>query len=134
MTYANTITPYLCVKDAASALDFYTCAFGAVETSRMHDDSGRISHAEFAIGDAVLMISDEHPEINVFSPETIGGSPVLLVLNVADVDALFAQAVAAGATVDRPLQDSFEGALRTGKLADPFGQRWMITTQKGELG
>jgi PhnB protein len=76
------------------------------------------------------MISDEYPEIDVLSPQSLGGSPVMIVLNVVNVDALFNQAVSAGATVVRSLQDSFEGALRTAKVNDPFGHRWLILTRK----
>ncbi len=126
-----TATPYLCNRDTAGALAFYEKAFGAVETMRLTDDQGRVSHAEIKIGDARIMVSDEHPEINVLSPQTLGGSPVMIVLDVEDVDALFHQAVAAGMTVDRPLQDGFGGALRTAKLIDPYGHRWMILTRRG---
>jgi PhnB protein len=128
-----TATPYLCAKDTASAIAFYKKAFGAIETARLTEPSGRISHAEITIGDARIMISDEFPEINVLSPQTIGGSPVMIVLEVEDVDALFSQAVSAGATVDRPLMDAFDGAMRNGKLVDPYGHRWMILTQMEEM-
>ncbi len=113
-------TPYLTARDAAAAIDFYTRAFGAVESSaRIVDASGRIGHAEFMIGDALIMISDEHPEIDVLGPQSLGGSTSALVLTVDDADAAFAQAVSAGATVIRPLKDEPYG--RTAKLADPFG-------------
>lgn len=128
-----TATPYLCAKDTASAIEFYKKAFGAIETARLTEPSGRISHAEIAIGDAQIMISDEFPEINVLSPQSIGGSPVMIVLEVENVDTVFNQAVAAGATVDRPVMDGFDGAMRNGKLVDPFGHRWMILTQMEEL-
>lgn len=128
-----TATPYLCVKKAAEALEFYKRAFGAVETWRITDDDGRVAHAEIKIGDALIMISDEFPEINVFSPETIGGSPVMIVLDVQNVDTLFNQAVAAGAKVDRPLADRFDGALRNGKLNDPYGHRWMLSMKIAEI-
>ena len=122
-----TVTPYLCAKDAPAALEFYKKAFSAVETLRWPDPSGRISHAEFKIGEAVIMLSDEHPEIDVLSPATLGGSAVLLVLTVPNVDALFAQAVAAGATVRGPVTDQPYGR-RSGQLVDPFGYRWDIGT------
>ncbi|HEU5014744.1 MAG TPA: VOC family protein [Roseiflexaceae bacterium] len=131
MPHTTTVTPYLCTKDTASAIEFYRQAFSATETYRLNGDDGRIAHAEIKIENAVIMLSDEHPEINVLSPQTIGGSPVLLVLDVADVDAVFAQAVAAGAMVERPIEDSFGGTLRNGKVIDPFGHRWMILTYKG---
>ena len=129
MPYVTMITPYLCAKDAARAIDFYVQAFGALETLRLPDDDGRVSHAELMIGHAKIFISDEYPEIGVLSPTTIGGSPIMVVLEVSDVDSLFNQAVAAGAKVDRPLMDRFDGALRNGKLIDPFGHRWMLTSR-----
>ncbi len=124
------VTPYLAVKDSAAAIDFYQRAFGAVEMSRIPDEHGRISHAEVRLGSLPLMISDEYPEIGVLSPQSLGGSPVMVILEVADVDALFARAVAAGAMVVRPLQDGFDGALRTAKVDDPFGHRWMLLTKR----
>jgi PhnB protein len=128
--YRNTVTPYLCVKDSAAAIAFYQKAFGAVETVRFTDDEGRIGHAEIRIGEAAIFISDEFPEIGVLSPSSVGGSPVMLVLDVDDVDTLFNQAVTAGAKMDRPLADTFDGAMRNGKLIDPFGHRWMLSTWK----
>jgi len=128
-----TATPYLCCKDASSAIEFYKAAFGAEETMRIPEPSGKVSHAEVSIEGAAIYISDEYPEINVLSPQTIGGSPVMIVLDTPDVDSLFHKAVAAGATVDRPLQDGFDGALRTGKLIDPYGHRWMVVTERGEI-
>lgn len=129
----TTITPYLCVKGAAQAIEFYKQAFGAAEAMRLVDSDGRVSHAEIEIGGSPIYLADEFPEINVFSPKSIGGSPVLIVLRVADVDALFNQAVAAGATVERPLEDGFEGAHRTGKLVDPFGHHWLVLTELEEV-
>lgn len=126
------ITPYLCVSDTDYAIDFYKRAFGAVEIMRLPDeaDGGKISHAEIKIGDIPIMISDEYPEINVLSPETIGNSPVMLVLEVADADATFERAIAEGALVVRPMSDRFDGEMRNGKLDDPFGHRWMILSRK----
>jgi PhnB protein len=125
-----TATPYLCVKDTAAAINFYTRAFGAVETARLIQPDGRIGHAEIRIGGAPIFISDEFPEIGVLSPASLGGSPVMIVLDVPDIDALFDQAIAAGAIADRPVADQFGGAQRNGKLIDPFGHRWMILTRK----
>ena len=122
-----TITPYLCFTDTAAAIAFYTEAFGAVETDIIIEEDGRIGHAELRIGEAALLLSDEFPEIGVLSPATIGGSPIMLVLEVPDVDAVFAQAVAAGAAPDRPVAGE---SLRNGKIIDPFGHRWMILTRK----
>ena len=126
-------TPYICTKGAAQAIDFYKQAFGATEEVRLIDDQGRVSHAEIRIGGAPIFLADEHPEINVFSPETIGGSPVLIVLQVPDVDALFHQALAAGATVERPLSEGFDGAHRTAKVIDPFGHHWLLLTAREEI-
>lgn len=124
------VTPYLVVKDASAALRFYALAFGAVEVYRLPDEAGRISHAEMRLGGLPVMLSDEYPEIEVLSPQTLGGSPVMVILEVADVDALFARAVAAGARLVRPLQDGFDGKLRTAKVDDPFGHRWMLLTRR----
>ena len=121
------VTPYLCVKGAASAIEFYRQAFGAVETLRIPATNGRIGHAEIRIGGAPIFLADEFPEIDVLSPQTIGGSPVLIHLTVPDVDTLFAQAVAAGATILRPVADQGHG-MRNGKLTDPFGHNWMLTS------
>ena len=132
--YRTTVIPYLCATDATAAIAFYKRAFGAVVTLLLPDAQGRVSHATLQVGGAEFYLSDEYPAIDVRSPQTIGGSPVLIVLDVPDVDALFAQAVAAGATVDRPLADQFDGALRNGKLIDPFGHRWMLSTTRGPVG
>lgn len=118
-------TPYLSVRDAARAIEFYTKAFGATESSKRYIESdGRVGHAEFTIGDAQIFISDEFPEIGVRGPQSLGGASSGIVLEVDDADAIFNQAVAAGATVVRPLKDETYG--RTGKLADPFGHIWFI--------
>ena len=125
-------TPYLCCKNAAEALDFYHQAFGALETMRLSEPGGRIGHAEMTIGKAQIMISDEYADMGVLSPESLGGSPVLIHLYVADVDAVVARAAAAGATVTRPPADQFYGD-RSASLVDPFGHRWMIATRKEEV-
>ncbi len=123
----HSVTPYLIIRGAAKALDFYKRAFGAVELLRMEAPEGRIGHAEIRIGDSTIMLADEHPEIGAKSPESWGGSPVSLMLYVEAVDQVFAQAVEAGATIDRPLADQFYGD-RTGGLKDPFGHVWYIAT------
>jgi PhnB protein len=120
-------TPYLCVKDAARGIDFYKRAFGATERMRMDAPGGKVGHAEILIGEAVIMLADEHPEIGFVSPETLGGSPVLIHVYVPDVDALVERAVAAGAKLTRPVQDQFYGD-RGGKLDDPFGHQWYFAT------
>ena len=121
------ITPYLCVKGGERALEFYKEAFGAVEIMRVMDDQGRVSHAEFHIGEADVNLADEHPEIGFLSPQTLGRSPVMLNVTVPNVDAFFDRAVAAGATVTRPVADQ-EYGFRNGGLKDPFGHDWFIST------
>jgi PhnB protein len=123
----HTVTPHLIVNDGAAALEFYKKAFGAVELFRMARPDGRIGHAEIKIGDSPVMLADEHPEMGALSPQSVGGSPVSIYLYVADVDAMFNQAVAAGASVVRPLQNQFYGD-RTGGVKDPFGYQWYIAT------
>ena len=125
-------TPYLCCKDAARAIEFYERAFGATELFRLAEPSGRIGHAELKIGDALIMLSDEYAEWGVRSPQSLGGSPVSIHLYVEDVDALAARAVAAGATLQRPVTDQFYGD-RSGSLVDPFGHRWNIATHKEDV-
>jgi len=125
-------TPYLCCKDAARAIEVYKKAFGATEAMRLSEPGGRIGHAEIRIGDAPIMLSDEYPEMDVRSPQSLGGSPVLIHLYVDDVDALASRAVAAGAKLLRPVADQFYGD-RSGTLTDPFGHRWMIATRKEDV-
>ena len=120
-------SPYLAVKGGAAALDFYAKAFGATERMRMPMPDGRLGHAELEIEGALIMLADEHPEIEFFSPATLGGSGVTIHLYVADVDAFCAKAVAAGATLTRPVADQFYGD-RSGQLRDPFGHSWSVAT------
>ena len=120
-------TPYLCVKDAFRAIDFYKKAFGARETMRMTQPDGRVGHAEIRIGRAPIMLADEFPEIDFRSPQTLGGTPVNILVYVENVDALAAQAQAAGATIKRPVADQFYGD-RVVVLADPFGHSWSFAT------
>ncbi|HZY54906.1 MAG TPA: VOC family protein [Reyranella sp.] len=128
----HTLTPYLIVKGGAEALDFYKRAFGAVEEERIQHADGKVGHAEITIGNSRLMLADEHPEVGALSPTTVGGTPVSLHLYVEDVDTLVTRAVAAGATVIRPVADQFYGD-RLGGIADPFGHRWFIATHKEDL-
>ncbi len=121
-------TPYLSIKGAAEAIEFYKKAFGATETMRLADPSGKIGHAEIKIGKANVMLADEYPEMGFVSPKTLGGSPVTLHLYVEDVDAVASQVEAAGAKVLRPVEDQFYGD-RGGELEDPFGHRWFIATR-----
>ena len=121
------VSPYLIVEGAARALEFYRKAFGAKELMRHAGPDGRIGHAEVRIGDSIVMLADEHPEVNARSPKAFGGSPVRLHVYVKDVDAVTRQAIAAGAKVVRPVQDQFYGD-RNGTLEDPFGHEWHVST------
>jgi PhnB protein len=123
----HTVTPYLIVKDATSALDFYQKAFGATELFRMPGPDGKIGHAEIKIGDSPIMLADEHPEYGYVGPAALGGTPVSICLYVKDVDSLAERAIAAGAKVVRPVKDQFYGD-RSGTFADPFGHVWTIST------
>jgi len=123
---ATAVVPYLTAHDAAAALDWYARAFGAVEQLRVVGDDGRLGHAELHIGDARFYLSDEYEEMGVVSPTRLGGTPITLHLTVADVDALYAQAVAAGATGQREPEDQPHGA-RHGTILDPYGHRWMLS-------
>jgi PhnB protein len=126
------IAPYLCCRDAARAIDFYKRAFGATEEMRFAEPSGRIGHAQLWIGDAMFMLSDEYPEMDVHSPQSIGGSPVGIHIYVDDVDVLAERAVDAGAELMRPVADQFYGD-RSAILKDPFGHRWFFATRKEEV-
>jgi PhnB protein len=124
--------PYLTIKDAARAIEFYKKAFGAIEKGRVADPSGKIGHAEITIGGSTIMLSDEYPDYDALSPVTLGGSPVKMHLYVDDVDAFAEHAVSAGAKIVRPVEDQFYGD-RSGQLADPFGYTWTVATQKEML-
>jgi PhnB protein len=126
------ITPYLCCKGGAAALDFYAKAFGAVETLRIQGKDGSIGHAGITIEGSPLMVSDEWPDGGVFSPQTLGGTPVTVHMYVKNVDALVARAGKAGATVVRAPQDEPYGD-RSATLRDPFGHRWMVATKKEDV-
>lgn len=120
--------PMLAVHDAAGAIEFYKRAFGAVEVTRLTDREGKIAHAEVKIGDAQIMLADEHP-VDSVSPRQLGGTSVIIHMFARDVDALFERAVAAGGKVVRPIDDVFIGT-RNGKLQDPYGHVWLVQTQK----
>ncbi|HWK48751.1 MAG TPA: VOC family protein [Steroidobacter sp.] len=116
---------YLRVHDTKAAIDFYARAFGAKELFRLVEPSGKVGHAEVKLGPVTVMLSDEYPEIGIRGPHSIGGTSVSIHIHASDVDALFEQAVAAGATVVRPLQNHFYGE-RSGTVRDPFGHEWLL--------
>ena len=123
----RTVTPYLIIKGAAEAIEFYKRAFGATELLRMADPHGRVGHAEIKIGDSVIMLADEHPAMGYRGPRSLGGSSVSILLYLEDVDAVFERALEAGAKAQRPVANQFYGD-RTGTLEDPFGQVWTVAT------
>jgi PhnB protein len=128
----HSVTPYLIVNDAARTIEFYRKAFNATELMRLTDPSGKIAHAEIKIGDSPVMLADEFPEWGNRSPQSLGGSPVTLALYVEDVDSTYGGAVAAGATSLIPVGDQFYGD-RSGRLADPFGHVWIVSTHKEDV-
>jgi PhnB protein len=123
----HSITPYLFIKGAAAAIEFYKSVFGATERMRMPGPDGRIMHAELKIGDSVVMLSDENPQMGALSPQTIGGTGSGVNVYVADVDAATQKAVDLGAQLVRPVKDQFYGD-RSGSIIDPFGHLWSVAT------
>jgi PhnB protein len=121
------VCPYLSVDDAAAAIDFYTEVLGAKERGRLPAPDNKIGHAELELGDSLIMLADEFPEMGIRSPKAIGGTPVTINVYVEDVDAVFEKATAAGATPLRKPEDQFYGD-RSGQFEDPFGHRWSIST------
>jgi PhnB protein len=129
----HTLTPYVVVKNAAEAIDFYKRAFGATEIERMPGPGGQgVMHAELRIGNSVIMLSDEFPGSGCSAPQSIGGTTCQMFLYVEDVDAAYKKAVAAGATAGMPPTDMFWGD-RFGKLSDPFGHQWGLATHKEDV-
>ncbi|HVL27058.1 MAG TPA: VOC family protein [Acidimicrobiales bacterium] len=122
------VTPYLIVDGAAAAIDFYTSVLGATERMRMPGPDGKLGHAELMLGDSLIMLADEHPEMGQRSPHAVGGTPVTISAYVEDVDAVFARAVARGATALRQPEDQFYGD-RSGQFEDPFGHRWSVASR-----
>ena len=120
-------TPYLIIKGAARALEFYKNAFGASEVIRMPGPGGTVGHAEIKIGQAIIMLADEFPDMNCKGPQSFGGSPVSIMVYVKDVDTFVDRAVSAGAKVRRPVATQFYGD-RSGSLEDPFGHQWHFAT------
>ena len=121
------VTPYLCVDGAEAAIEFYGNVFGAKERMRMGAPDGKVGHAELELGNGLIMLADEFPEMGVLSPRTVGGSPVTISVYLEDVDAVVERALAAGATSLRPVEDQFYGD-RSGSFEDPFGHRWSVAT------
>ena len=120
------VSVYLCVDGAADAIEFYTTVLGFTEVRRM-DFGGRVGHCELTLGDSLVMLSDEWPEMGVIGPKTLGGTPMSMNVYVEDADATFAAALSAGATELRPVEDQFYGA-RSGMFEDSWGHRWGVAT------
>ncbi len=125
------VTPSLIYKNAEAAIDFYTKAFGAKELFRI-GEPGKIGHAELKIGNAIIMLADEHPEMGALSAETVGGTPVSLMIYVEKVDEFTEKAVAEGLKVERPVEDQFYGD-RSGHFVDPFGYKWSFATHIADV-
>jgi PhnB protein len=121
------VTPYLYIDGANAAIDFYTSVLGATERMRMPGPDGKIGHAELALGDSVIMLADEHPEMGVRGPKTVGGTPMALHVYVEDVDSVFEKAIQAGAKELRAVEDQFYGD-RAGQFEDPFGHHWNVAS------
>jgi len=128
----HALTPYLRVKEAAMAIEFYKMAFGAREIFRLSEPSGRIGHAELEIGDSRLMICDEFPEKGLFAPHGSDEAPMVIHLYVEDVDSIARHALAAGARIVNDVRDEFYGD-RTCKLVDPYGHYWFVATHKEDV-
>jgi PhnB protein len=126
------VTPYLVLDGASQAIDFYKKAFGATELFRMPMPGGKIGHAEIRIGNSVVMMADEQPEMGYRGPSAYGGTPVSLMFYVEDVDNVYNRAIAAGAKSLKPVADQFYGD-RSGSLTDPFGHVWTIATHKEDV-
>ena len=127
----HSVTPYLVINGASAAIDYYKNAFGATELFRM-EHQGKIGHAEIKIGDSPIMLADENPQMGFVGPQTAGGTPVSLMIYVEDVDKIYPQAIAAGGTELKALQDQFYGD-RSGTLKDPFGHVWTVATHKEDV-
>jgi PhnB protein len=121
------VTPYLCCDGAGDAIDFYTKVLGAKEKMRMGGPDGKIGHAELELGDSVIMLADEHPQMGFLSPKSVGGTPVTISVYVEDVDEVFERALKEGASSERAVENQFYGD-RSGQFMDPFGHRWHIAT------
>jgi PhnB protein len=127
----HSVTPYLIIKGASAAIDYYKKAFGATELFRM-DHEGKVGHAELKIGDSPIMLADENPQMGYVGPQTLGGTPVSLMIYVENVDTTYKQALAAGGTELKAVQDWFYGD-RSGTLKDPFGHVWTVSTHQEDV-
>ena len=123
----NSVTPYLAVRNASEAIEFYQKAFNAVDSGRLAMPDGTIMHGEFMVGDSYIMYSEESPQMGMLGPESLNGTTVTICLYVEDVDKTFAQAIENGAESLRPVEDQFWGD-RAGTVQDPFGHRWTLLT------
>jgi PhnB protein len=121
------VIPYLTVEGASAAIDFYTSVLGATERVRMPGPDGKVGHAELEIGDSVVMLADAFPDMGAPSPQSLGGTPVTVMVYVEDVDDGFNRAIQAGATEERKVENQFYGD-RAGQFADPFGHKWFVAT------
>jgi PhnB protein len=121
------VTPYLIVDGGNAAIDFYASVLGATERMRMSGPDGKVGHAEIEIGDSVIMLADEHPEMDALGPKTVGGTPVSIHVYVEDADGAFERAIEAGAKALRAVEDKFYGD-RSGSFEDPFGHHWHVAT------
>ena len=128
----HTVTPYLIIRGAAAAIDYYKKAFGAEELFRFPTPDGKVGHAEIKIGDSPIMLADEYPDMGYKGPQTLGGSPTSIMLYVENVDTVFDRAIKAGGVVKEAVQDKFYGD-RSGTLTDPFGHVWHIATHKEDV-
>ena len=128
----HTLTPFLTVRNAAKAIEFYKQAFGAQERGIAKDPTGKVMHAEIKIGDSIVMLADEFPEFGSTAPESGGGTSMGLHIYIEDVDQAFERAVKAGAKVEMPVADQFWGD-RYGRLKDPFGHKWSIATHVKDM-
>ncbi|HEY5073750.1 MAG TPA: VOC family protein [Pyrinomonadaceae bacterium] len=128
----HSVTPHLIIRGAGEAIDFYKKAFGATELFRFPAPDGKIGHAEIKIGNSPIMLADEYPDMGYKGPQTLGGSPVSLMIYVDDVDTVFDRAVAAGAKTREAVSDKIYGD-RIGTLEDPFGHVWHVSTHKEDV-
>ena len=126
------VTPYLIIDGADQAIAFYTKVLGATERMRMPSPGDRVGHAELTLGDSIIMLADEHPDMGILGPRSIGGTPVTISVYVEDVDSVFDRAISAGANELRPVENQFYGD-RTGQFEDPFGHRWSVATHVEDI-